>query len=63
MHSTILVPDPFPCVRASDTAESEDDIVLACMQSFRRIHALLASKMALAQGNVIVEAPHTKLLN
>jgi hypothetical protein len=29
------------------------------MQSFRRNHASLASKMALAQGNVIVEVPHT----
>jgi hypothetical protein len=59
MHPTLVAPDPSPCVLASDTMESEDDLVLACMQSFRRNHALLASKMALAQGNVIVEAPHT----
>jgi hypothetical protein len=59
MHPTLVALDPFPCVRASDTTESEDDLVLTCMQSFRRNHASLASKMALAQGNVIVEAPHT----
>jgi hypothetical protein len=39
--------------------ESEDDLVLACIQSFQRNHASLASKMALPQGNVIVEASHT----
>jgi hypothetical protein len=42
MHSTIVAPDPSPPVRASDTAESEDDLVLACMQSFQRNHASLA---------------------
>jgi hypothetical protein len=59
MHPMLVAPDPSPCVRASDTAESEDDLVLACIQSFQRNHASLASKMALPQGNVIVEAPHT----
>jgi hypothetical protein len=59
MHPTLVASDPSPCVRASDTAESEDDLVLACLQSFQRNHASLASKMALPQGNVIVEAPHT----
>jgi hypothetical protein len=59
MHPTLVVPDPSPCIRASDTAESEDDLVLACIQSFQRNHASLASKMALPQGNIIVEAPHT----
>jgi hypothetical protein len=47
MYPTLVAPDPSPCVRASDTAESEDDLVLACMQSFQRNHASLASKMAL----------------
>jgi hypothetical protein len=59
MHSTLVAPDPSLCVRASDTAESEDDLVLACIQSFQRNHASLASKMALPQGHVIVEALHT----
>jgi hypothetical protein len=59
MHPTLVAPDPSPCVQASDTVESEDDLVLACIQSFQRNHASLASKMALPQGNVIVEAPHT----
>jgi hypothetical protein len=59
MHPTLVAPDPSPCVRAFDTTESEDDLVFACMQSFRRNHASLASKMALPQGNVIVEVPHT----
>jgi hypothetical protein len=59
MHPTLVAPDPSPRVRASDTAESEDDLVLTCLQSFQRNHASLASKMALPQGNVIVEAPHT----
>jgi hypothetical protein len=59
MYSTLVAPYPSPRVRASNTVESEDDLVLACMQSFRRNHASLASKMALAQGNVIVQAPHT----
>jgi hypothetical protein len=59
MHPTLVAPDPSPCVRASDTAKSEDDLVLACIQSFQRNHASLASKMALPQGNVIVVAPHT----
>jgi hypothetical protein len=31
MHPTLVVPDPSLCVRASDIAESEDDLVLACM--------------------------------
>jgi hypothetical protein len=47
MHPTLVAPDPSPCVRASDTAESEDDLVLAYIQSFQRNHASLASKMAL----------------
>jgi hypothetical protein len=47
MHPTLVAPDPSPRVRASDIAESEDDLVLACMQSFQRNHASLASKMAL----------------
>jgi hypothetical protein len=34
MHPTLVAPDPSPCVRASDTTESEDDLILACMQSF-----------------------------
>jgi hypothetical protein len=59
MHPTLVVLDPSPCVRAFDTTESEDDLVLACLQSFQRNHASLASKMALPQGNVIVEVPHT----
>jgi hypothetical protein len=59
MHPTLVAPDPSPCVRASDTAESKDDLVLDCMQSFQRNYASLASKMALPQGNVIVEVPHT----
>jgi hypothetical protein len=59
MHPTLVAPDPSPRIQASDTAESEDDLVLACLQSFQRNHASLASKMALPQGNVIVEAPHT----
>jgi hypothetical protein len=59
MHPTLVAPDPSPCVQASETAESEDDLVLACLQSFQRNHASLASKLALPQGNVIVEVPHT----
>jgi hypothetical protein len=59
MHPMLVAPYPSPYIRASDTAESEDDLVLACMHSFQRNHASLASKMALPQGNVIVEAPHT----
>jgi hypothetical protein len=31
IHPTLVAPDPSPRVRASDTAESEDDLVLACM--------------------------------
>jgi hypothetical protein len=59
MHPTLVAPNPSPCVQASNTMESEDDLVLACIQSFQRNHASLALKMALPQGNVIVEAPHT----
>jgi hypothetical protein len=55
----LVVLDPSPRIRAFDTAESEDELFLACIQSFQRNHASLASKMALSQGNVIVEAPHT----
>jgi hypothetical protein len=47
MHPTLVALDPSPRVRASDTTESEDDLVLVCMQSFRRNHASLASKMTL----------------
>jgi hypothetical protein len=47
MHPTLVAPNPSPRVRASNTAESEDDLVLACLQSFQRNHAPLASKMAL----------------
>jgi hypothetical protein len=59
MHPMLVVPNPSPHVRASNTVQSEDELFLACLQSFERNHALLASKMALLQGNVIVEAPHT----
>jgi hypothetical protein len=31
MHPTLVAPDPSPCVRASDIAESEDDLILACI--------------------------------
>jgi hypothetical protein len=31
MHPMLVVPDPFPRVRASDTMQSEDDLVLACL--------------------------------
>jgi hypothetical protein len=58
MHPTLVAPDPSPRVRASDTVQSEDELLLACIQSFERNHASLASKMALPQGNVIVEASH-----
>jgi hypothetical protein len=59
MHPTLVALDPSPCVQASDTVEIEDELVLACIQSFQRNHASLASKMALPQGNVTIEAPHT----
>jgi hypothetical protein len=59
MHSTLVVPDPSPCIRASDTVQSGDELLFVCLQSFERNHTSLASKMALPQGNVIVEAPHT----
>jgi hypothetical protein len=59
MHPTLVAPHPSPRVRASDIAESEDDLVLACLQSFQRNHASLAAKMALPHGSVIVEVPHT----
>jgi hypothetical protein len=42
MHPTLIASDPSPCVRASDTAESKDDLILACIQSFQRNHASLA---------------------
>jgi hypothetical protein len=59
MHPTLVVPGPSPRVRASDTVQNKDDILIAYLQSFQRNHALLASNTALPQGNVIVEAPHT----
>jgi hypothetical protein len=59
MHPMLVVPYPSPHIRASDTMQSGDELLLACLQSFERNHASLASKMALPQGNVIVEAPHT----
>jgi hypothetical protein len=31
MHPTLVAPDPSPCVQASDTVESDDDLVLACI--------------------------------
>jgi hypothetical protein len=42
MHPMLVVLDPSPSVRASDTIQSEDDLVLACIQSFQRNHASLA---------------------
>jgi hypothetical protein len=42
MHPTLVAPDPSPHVRASDTAENKDDMVLAYIQTFERNHALLA---------------------
>jgi hypothetical protein len=59
MHPTLVVLDPSPRVRASDIVQSEDDLLIACLQSFQKKHASLASKTALPHGNVIVEAPHT----
>jgi hypothetical protein len=47
MHPTLVALDPSPRIRASDIAESEDDLLFACIQSFQRNHASLASKMAL----------------
>jgi hypothetical protein len=64
MHPTLVVLDPSPCVRASDTAESEDDLVFACIQSFQRNHASLASKMALPRGAMsLLKRPILLLLN
>jgi hypothetical protein len=31
MHPTLIVPDPSPHVRASDTMQSEDELFLACL--------------------------------
>ena len=59
MHPTLVALDPSLCIPTSNTAESEDDFILACIQSFQRNHASLASKMTLPQVNVIVEVPHT----
>jgi hypothetical protein len=47
MHPILVALDPSPHVRASDTVQSEDELLLACLQSFERNHASLASKMAL----------------
>jgi hypothetical protein len=63
MHPTLVAPDPSPCVRASDTAESEDDLVLACMQSFRRNHASLASKWPWHRAMSLLKRPILVLLN
>jgi hypothetical protein len=63
MHPTLVAPDPSPCVRASDTAESEDDLVLACMQSFRRNHALLHQKWPCRRAMSLLKRPILLLLN
>jgi hypothetical protein len=59
MHPTLVVQDPSPPLRTSNTVQSEDELLQACLQSMRRNHASLALKTALLQGNVIVEVPHT----
>ena len=58
MHPTLVGPDHSPNVRASDIMESDDDLFIAFTQAFQRNQALLASRTALPQGNVIVEVPH-----
>jgi hypothetical protein len=59
MHPMLVVPDPSLPLRTSNTMQSDDKLLQACLQSMRSNHASLALKMALLQGNVIVEAPHT----
>jgi hypothetical protein len=61
MHPTLVVPNPSPPLGASRTVPSDDELLQACLQSFQRKHASLASKMALPQGNVIVKALHTTI--
>ena len=59
IHPTPIGPDPSPHVQAPDTMESDDELLTILTQAFRRNQASLASTMALPQGNVIIEAPHT----
>jgi hypothetical protein len=59
MHPTLVVPNPSPPLRASNTVPSDDELLQACLQPMHSKHASLASKTALLQGNVIVKAPHT----
>jgi hypothetical protein len=61
MHPTLVVPDPSPLVGASNTAASDDELFQACLQSMQSKHASMASKTALPQGNVIVQAPHINI--
>jgi hypothetical protein len=63
MHPMLVVPDPSPPIRASDTTESEDDLVLACIQSFQRNHASLALKMPCHRAISLLKRPILLLLN
>jgi hypothetical protein len=42
MHPMLVVPDPSPRIRASDTMQSGDELLLACLQSFERNLGILA---------------------
>jgi hypothetical protein len=53
MHPTLVVPNPSPRVRASDTVQSEDDLLIACLQSFQRNHASLLKRPILLLLNKV----------
>ena len=46
MHPTYVGQNPSSHVRASNIMESNDEIYLACLQSFQKNHASLALEMA-----------------
>jgi hypothetical protein len=37
---------------------SDDELIIAYLQAFKRKHVALASQMALLQSNILAQAPH-----
>jgi hypothetical protein len=63
MHPTLVAPDPSPRVRATDVVQSDDEIFLACLQSFRRMMPCWHQKRPCRRAMSLLKHPILLLLN
>jgi hypothetical protein len=55
---TLLDLNSSPRTEALHTMPSDDELLIACVQTFKRKYVALDSQIALPYGNVLAQAPH-----